>query len=87
MNKIEIRHIIYGIAILTIIGIALYALNNKGRIHIPSTVEMGQSSSALMGLVVIYFILGFAILYLFFKPKNVAEVGAVAGASILWGIY
>lgn len=87
MKQVEIKHIIYVIIALTVVGLALYALNRAGHISIPSSIQIGKSGPLLASLVVLYFILGFAILYLFFKPKTVGETLAVAGASILWNIY
>lgn len=86
-TKLEIRHIIYGIAILTAIGLILYSLHKGGHIHIPSTVEIGQSGPQLALLVSLYFIIGFLILYLFFRPTTPAGVAGIAGASLLWNIY
>lgn len=86
-TKIEIRHIIYGIAVLTAIGLVLYSLHKGGHIHIPSAVEIGQSGPKLAFLVALYFVIGFLILYLFFRPSTPAGVAGVAGASVLWGIY
>lgn len=87
MNNIGIKKIIVVVLVLTIIGGLLFYLNKTNTISIPSTIDMGKSSSLLLGLVILYFILTFAILDLFFKPKTAGETAAVAGASILWAIY
>ena len=87
MKKIEIKNILIIVLVLVVVGIVLYCLNSSGNIHIPSTIDLKGSGPLLLGLVALYFILGFAILYLLFQPKGAGQVAAVAGASILWGIF
>lgn len=82
-----LKNILLAIALTTILGFVLYSFIGKERFHIPDSFEIGKKSNLLLGLIVVYFILSFLILYLFIRPKTPGGVAAVAGGSILWSIY
>lgn len=83
----ELKHILLTIALITLLGFVLYSFSGKEKFHIPDSFEIGKKSNLLLGLIIIYFILSFVILYLFIQPKSPGGVAAVAGGSLLWSIY
>lgn len=86
-TSVALKDILLAIVIITLIGVLLHSFSGVEKIHIPNTLEIGNKSSLLFGLIIIYFILSFAILYLFFQPKTPQGTAAVIGGSLLWSIY
>lgn len=86
-SSVTVKNVLLVVALITVLGFLLYSFSGKEKFHIPDTFEIGKKSHLLLGLVVLYFILSFAILYLFFQPKSAGGTAAVAGGALLWSIY
>lgn len=86
-GTVTLKNILLTIALITLLGFVLYSFSGREKFHIPDTFEIGSKSGLLLGLVILYFILSFVILYLFIQPKTPQGTAAVMGGSLLWSIY
>lgn len=86
-GTVTLKNILLTVALITLLGFVLYSFSGKEKFHIPDTFDIAGKSGLLLGLVILYFILSFVILYIFIQPKTAPGVAAVAGGSILWSIY
>lgn len=65
---------------------AVYAWNPR---NLPSAVDIGRTlrHPLVWSLIGSYYLIGFLLLWLFFKPKDYMQAIAVAVGSVLWDTF